>query len=223
MPIRAVIVDDEPPARAGLGDCSPITRTSTSSPNAVTARRRSMRLKPRRPIWCSSTSRCRSSTASTFCRRSTCRGCPEIIFVSAFDHYAVRAFKVHALDYVLKPVEPDRLGEALAHARLSCADRHSADRRASRPAARSRQGSSVCDAGAGALGGPRARDRSRRRGLAGAGRQLCRAALRRAVSTWCATPLQHSGSGSIQPFRSRSPLDDRPYRSHRRAVTRSTW
>jgi two-component system LytT family response regulator len=53
---------------------------------------------------------------------------PEIIFVSAFDHYAMRAFKVHALDYVLKPVEPDRLGEALAHARLRLADRHSADR-----------------------------------------------------------------------------------------------
>lgn len=42
---------------------------------------------------------------------------PAIIFVSAFDQYALRAFQVHALDYVLKPVEPDRLGEALAHAR----------------------------------------------------------------------------------------------------------
>jgi two-component system, LytTR family, response regulator len=43
---------------------------------------------------------------------------PAIIFVSAFDQYALRAFRVHALDYVLKPVEPDRLDEALAHARL---------------------------------------------------------------------------------------------------------
>jgi len=42
---------------------------------------------------------------------------PAIIFVSAFDQYALRAFRVHALDYVLKPVEPDRLAEALAHAR----------------------------------------------------------------------------------------------------------
>jgi two-component system, LytTR family, response regulator len=42
---------------------------------------------------------------------------PAIIFVSAFDQYALRAFRVHALDYVLKPVEPDRLSEALAHAR----------------------------------------------------------------------------------------------------------
>jgi two-component system LytT family response regulator len=47
---------------------------------------------------------------------------PAIIFVSAFDQYALRAFQVHALDYVLKPVEPDRLDEALAHARTRIAE-----------------------------------------------------------------------------------------------------
>jgi two-component system LytT family response regulator len=39
------------------------------------------------------------------------------IFVTAFDAYAVRAFEVHALDYLLKPVHPARLAEALARAR----------------------------------------------------------------------------------------------------------
>lgn len=39
------------------------------------------------------------------------------IFVTAFDAYAVRAFDVHALDYLLKPVHPARLTEALARAR----------------------------------------------------------------------------------------------------------
>jgi two-component system, LytTR family, response regulator len=39
------------------------------------------------------------------------------IFVTAFDAYAVRAFEVHALDYLLKPVHPGRLAEALARAR----------------------------------------------------------------------------------------------------------
>jgi two-component system LytT family response regulator len=48
---------------------------------------------------------------------------PETIFVTAFDRYALRAFEVHALDYVLKPVESNRLGEALAHARRRLADR----------------------------------------------------------------------------------------------------
>lgn len=52
---------------------------------------------------------------------------PEIIFVSAFDQYALRAFQVHALDYVLKPVEPERLSEALDHARQRLRDRRSSD------------------------------------------------------------------------------------------------
>jgi two-component system, LytTR family, response regulator len=42
---------------------------------------------------------------------------PEIIFITAFDKYAVRAFEVHALDYVVKPVEQDRLDHALLRAR----------------------------------------------------------------------------------------------------------
>jgi two-component system LytT family response regulator len=50
---------------------------------------------------------------------------PEIIFVSAFDQYALRAFRVHALDYVLKPVEAERLSEALDHARVRLRDRRS--------------------------------------------------------------------------------------------------
>lgn len=42
---------------------------------------------------------------------------PLIIFVSAFDHYAVRAFETSAIDYVLKPVEFERLQAALDRAR----------------------------------------------------------------------------------------------------------
>ncbi len=37
-----------------------------------------------------------------------------IIFVTAFDQHAVRAFEVNALDYLLKPVSPERLATALA-------------------------------------------------------------------------------------------------------------
>ena len=38
--------------------------------------------------------------------------CP-IIFTTAYDEYAIKAFEVNALDYLLKPIEPRRLGEAL--------------------------------------------------------------------------------------------------------------
>lgn len=45
------------------------------------------------------------------------RDMPPVVFVTAFDAYAVRAFEVHALDYLLKPFKPARLREALARAR----------------------------------------------------------------------------------------------------------
>lgn len=38
---------------------------------------------------------------------------PAIIFVTAYDQYAIRAFEVNALDYLLKPVEPERLAQSL--------------------------------------------------------------------------------------------------------------
>lgn len=42
---------------------------------------------------------------------------PMIIFCTAFDHYAVDAFKIHAVDYLLKPIEDSRLREAVARAK----------------------------------------------------------------------------------------------------------
>jgi two-component system LytT family response regulator len=40
-----------------------------------------------------------------------------VVFVTAYDQYALRAFDVHAVDYLLKPFSSDRLAEALARAR----------------------------------------------------------------------------------------------------------
>ena len=39
---------------------------------------------------------------------------PAIIFVSAFDHFAIDAFDLSVTDYLLKPVAPDRLSRAIA-------------------------------------------------------------------------------------------------------------
>ncbi|HJR52849.1 MAG TPA: LytTR family DNA-binding domain-containing protein [Gemmatimonadota bacterium] len=45
------------------------------------------------------------------------RAMPVVVFVTAYDGYALRAFEVHALDYLLKPFSRDRFEAALARAR----------------------------------------------------------------------------------------------------------
>jgi two-component system LytT family response regulator len=45
------------------------------------------------------------------------RRIPLVIFVTAFDEYALKAFEVHAIDYLLKPFDRQRFRQALGHAR----------------------------------------------------------------------------------------------------------
>jgi two-component system LytT family response regulator len=87
---------------------------------------------------------------------------PEIIFITAYDEYTLRAFDVHALDYLLKPVNPDRFHKALGRARARLQNKSSERlnvrllamledyRREQRPAARfavkTRQGALLVDA-----------------------------------------------------------------------------
>jgi two-component system LytT family response regulator len=52
---------------------------------------------------------------------------PHVIFVTAFDEFAIHAFEVQALDYILKPVDDDRLAAALVRARSAVAVTHDSD------------------------------------------------------------------------------------------------
>jgi len=42
---------------------------------------------------------------------------PLVIFATAFDQYAIKAFETHAVDYLLKPIDEDRLDESIAKVR----------------------------------------------------------------------------------------------------------
>jgi two-component system LytT family response regulator len=52
---------------------------------------------------------------------------PTVVFVTAYDEYALRAFEVHALDYLLKPFGKDRFQETLKHAREALDRRRAGD------------------------------------------------------------------------------------------------
>jgi two-component system LytT family response regulator len=46
---------------------------------------------------------------------------PRVVFTTAYDKHAVRAFEVSALDYLLKPIEPERLAAAVTRAQAAAA------------------------------------------------------------------------------------------------------
>ncbi len=51
---------------------------------------------------------------------------PQLVFVTAYDEYAARAFEAQAIDYVLKPVQPERLRKTVGRLRQALATRQPA-------------------------------------------------------------------------------------------------
>jgi two-component system LytT family response regulator len=49
---------------------------------------------------------------------------PKVIFTTAYDEYAFKAFEVNALDYLLKPIEPKRLSDAIHKVQAELAKEH---------------------------------------------------------------------------------------------------
>jgi two-component system LytT family response regulator len=54
---------------------------------------------------------------------------PHVVFVTAYDEYALRAFDVHAVDYVLKPFDAERFTRAFARAKLAAGRERDAEER----------------------------------------------------------------------------------------------
>ena len=52
---------------------------------------------------------------------------PQLVFVTAYDEYAARAFESHAIDYVLKPVQPERLRKTVLRLRQALATQQQAN------------------------------------------------------------------------------------------------
>jgi two-component system LytT family response regulator len=114
--MNVLIVDDEPLARRGLrrqladlpgvvcvGECGERDEAVTS-------------IVERRPDVVLLDVQLSRATAFEIIEDIGVDAMPLVVFVTAYDRHALKAFEVHALDYVLKPVDPDRLREALERA-----------------------------------------------------------------------------------------------------------
>jgi two-component system LytT family response regulator len=115
-PLRVIVIDDEPLARESIrtllandADVRVVGEGSGSDGAALIARTRPdlMFLDIQMP----------EVDGFALLDQVGADAVPAIIFVTAYDRYAVRAFEVHALDYLLKPFDDRRFAAALARAK----------------------------------------------------------------------------------------------------------
>jgi DNA-binding LytR/AlgR family response regulator len=117
LPLRTLIVDDEPLARRRLeiiladNDSVRIVGCASGCAEAREAIRR------HRPQVVLMDVMMRDGTGFDVLESVPDDNFPSVIFVTAFDSFAARAFDAAAIDYVLKPIETPRLNLALARAR----------------------------------------------------------------------------------------------------------
>ena len=112
MTLRAVLVDDEPLARKRLRRLlaeHPEVEIAGEAGDGLEACRVIDALKPDLVLL-----DVQMPGLSGFDVLATLRHRPAVIFVTAHDEFAVRAFDAQALDFLVKPVEPARLARALA-------------------------------------------------------------------------------------------------------------
>jgi two-component system LytT family response regulator len=115
--IRVLIVDDERPARDGLrlrlerADGFEVVGEAANGREAIHA------VLERQPDLMFLDIRMPDLNGFEVLRGIPAARRPSVIFLTAYDRHALRAFEVHALDYLLKPIVPRRFAAALEHAR----------------------------------------------------------------------------------------------------------
>jgi len=115
--IRAIIADDEPLARRGirqlLGPHPDITVVAEARNGSETVRA----LRELKPDLLFLDVQMPELDGFAVLQEIGAKEMPAVIFVTAYDEFAVRAFDAHALDYLIKPLEVARFAEAVERAR----------------------------------------------------------------------------------------------------------
>lgn len=118
MKLRAVVVDDEQPARNEL--CFQLDQFDAvdivgQAGNGIEALEL---IQSRRPDLALLDVQMPGLTGFEVARELIVRDIgTHVVFVTAYDQYAIQAFEINAVDYLLKPVEPGRLAQTLARVR----------------------------------------------------------------------------------------------------------
>jgi len=117
LEIRALVVDDEPPARQGLTRMLAAHRDITVVGESRNGSEAVRAIRAARPNLVFLDVEMPGLDGFGVLRALAPGPVPLIVFVTAFDDYAVRAFEVHAIDYLIKPFSDRRFADTLARAR----------------------------------------------------------------------------------------------------------
>jgi two-component system LytT family response regulator len=132
MRLTTLIVDDEPLARAGLRLLLAADADVASIDEAAGGDEAVARIVDRRPDLVFLDVQMPEMDGFSVLERVGPARMPAVVFVTAHDRYAIQAFDINAIDYLLKPVTEERFAQALlrAKARLQSTDETSAQIRA---------------------------------------------------------------------------------------------
>ncbi len=114
--MKVLIVDDEPVARRGLRRQLALLPGVTCVGECGTCTEAVAAIRAQRPDVVLLDIQLGRTSAFEVIETIGVDAMPLVVFVTAYDRHAVKAFEVHALDYVLKPVDPARLHEAIERA-----------------------------------------------------------------------------------------------------------
>jgi two-component system LytT family response regulator len=138
--IRTLVVDDEPIARARVVSLLRLEEDIEVVGECATGSQAMSAIESTSPDLLFLDIQMPEVNGLDLARSIQSNGTPAVVFVTAYDEYALRAFEVHALDYLLKPFSAERFRSALGHAREHVSQRRKVGRPAPPPQPHSNSG-----------------------------------------------------------------------------------